>query len=75
MLTMHRSPNWKIAVYARDHGVAHFHIGGPGFRCSVGIEALEVIVGAVPAGVLREATAWARDHQAELRAKWQELNP
>lgn len=75
MVTLQRGPNWKIAVYAREHGIPHFHIEGPGFRCSVGIATLEVIVGAVPATVLREATGWAREHQAELLVKWQELNP
>lgn len=75
MVTMHRGPNWKVSVYGREHGVAHFHIEGPGFRASVGIAALEVIVGAVPTKVLGDAIAWAREHQAELRAKWQELNP
>ena len=75
MVTMHRGPNWKVSVYGREHGLAHFHIEGPGFRCSVEIATLEVIVGAVPSAVLRDALIWARDHQAELVAKWQELNP
>lgn len=75
MVTMHRGPNWKVSVYGREHGRAHFHIEGPGFRCSVEIATLEVIVGAVPASVLREALAWASENRAELLAKWQELNP
>ena len=75
MVTMHRGPNWKVSVYGREHGVAHFHIEGPGFRASVGIASLTVIVGRVPASVLDEAVGWARLHQAELLAKWQELNP
>ena len=75
MVTMHRGPNWKVSVYGREHGVAHFHIEGPGFRCSMGIVTLEVIVGSVPSTVMRGALDWARDHQAELAAKWQELNP
>jgi hypothetical protein len=74
MVTMQRGPNWKVSVYGREHGRAHFHIEGPGFRCSVAIASLEVIVGAVPAAVLREAIEWAREHQAELLATWQELN-
>jgi hypothetical protein len=74
MVTIHRGPNWKVSVYSREHGVPHFHIEGPGFRCSVAIATLEVIVGAVPVGVLREAVSWAREYQAELLAKWQELN-
>jgi hypothetical protein len=75
MVTMHRGPNWKVSVYGREHGRAHFHIEGSGFRASVGITSLEVIVGAVPTAVEREAIAWASEHQAELLAKWQELNP
>ena len=75
MVTLARGPNWKVAIYGREHGLPHFHIEGPGFRCSVGIETLEVIVGRVPATVLREAIAWARANQAQLRATWLELNP
>lgn len=75
MVTMHRGPNWRISVYGREHGVPHFHIEGPGFRCSVAIATLEVIVGADPAGVLHEALACARERQVELLAKWKELNP
>lgn len=75
MVTVHRGANWKISVYAREHGVPHFHIEGPGFRASVAIATMEVIVGGVPAKVLREALAFAAEHLAELQAKWQELNP
>ena len=75
MVTMHRGPNWKIAVYAADHGVPHFHIEGPGFRSSVAIASLEVIVGAVPRKVQDAALEWAAVHQAWLLATWQELNP
>ena len=43
MVTVYRGTGWKIAVYGRDHGVPHFHVEGPGFRCSVGIETGELI--------------------------------
>lgn len=75
MVTLHRGPNWKISVYAQDHGVPHFHVEGPGFRCSVAIATLEVIVGRAPAKVQLAAIGWARGRQGELLAKWQELNP
>lgn len=52
MVTMFRGARWKIAVYGRDHGVPHFHIEGPDFRCSVAIESGEIIIGAVPAAIL-----------------------
>ena len=75
MVTLQRGPNWKVSVYGREHGVAHFYIEGREFRCSVAIATLEVIVGDVPISLRREALAWAREHRAELLAKWQELNP
>jgi Domain of unknown function (DUF4160) len=69
-----RGPRWKIAIYGRDHGVPHFHIEGPDFRCSVAISLFEMIVGSAPEAVLREAVAWARPNQALLMQTWQELN-
>src|SRR3546814_15689378 len=74
MVTMFRGPRWKIAVYGRDHGVPHFHIEGPDFRCSVAIASFDVIVGTVSAAVLKDALEWARPNQALLMQTWQELN-
>jgi hypothetical protein len=74
MVTMHRAGNWKIAVYGRDHGVPHFHVEGPDFRCSVAIATREQIIGSVSAAVLAIAVAWAEAHESELMAQWQELN-
>jgi hypothetical protein len=74
MVTVHRGQNWKIAVYGREHGVPHFHVEGPGFRCSVAIAMLDVIVGIAPTPVLNAACAWARKNRAALTAKWWELN-
>ncbi|MXO98586.1 DUF4160 domain-containing protein [Altererythrobacter xixiisoli] len=71
---MFRGPRWKIAIYARDHGIPHFHIEGPDFRCSVAIASLELIVGTVPASVLSGALEWAQPNQQLLMQTWQELN-
>jgi len=71
---MFRSPRWKIAVYARDHGIPHFHIEGSEFRCSVAIATCDVIVGHVPSAVLKEALEWALPHQELLMRTWQDLN-
>jgi hypothetical protein len=74
MVTLHRGADWKIAVYGREHGVPHFHIEAAGYRCSVAITTLEVIVGNAPSDVLKAARIWARENRADLMAKWQELN-
>jgi hypothetical protein len=74
VVTLYRAARWKIAIYAGDHGIPHYHIEGPGYRCSVAIASGEVIIGSVPANVLRGARDWAEPRAVELMAKWQELN-
>jgi hypothetical protein len=74
MVTVYRQPGWKIAVYGREHGMPHFHIEGPDFRCSVSIETLDVIVGTVPTTVMKDACRWAKANRSALLAKWRELN-
>lgn len=75
MVTLYRQDGWKIAVYGREHGVPHFHVEGPGFRCTVVIATRERIIGEAPARVLSAATAWSEANTADLLAKWRELNP
>lgn len=74
MVTVYREARWKVSIYARDHGVPHFHIEGPGFRCSVAIRTNDVIIGAVPPKILREVLNWAQGNRALLLKTWQELN-
>ncbi|HEX3675495.1 MAG TPA: DUF4160 domain-containing protein [Rhizomicrobium sp.] len=74
MVTVYRGAGWKIAVYGREHGIPHFHIEGPDFRCSVGIATGEVIIGDAPSSVLKAAMEWAGKNRKLLLAKWQELN-
>jgi len=75
MVTIHREAKWKIAMYGGEHGVPHFHIEGPGFRCSVAIADLEVIIGSAPRAVRVPALEWAMAHLPELQAEWERLNP
>jgi hypothetical protein len=75
MVTMYRGAGWRIAVYGREHGVPHYHVEGPGYRCSVSIADGHVIIGSGPPKVLRVAAAWARENRKPLLAMWKELNP
>ncbi len=74
MVTRHRDAGWKITVYGADHGLPHFHIEGPGYRCSIGNTTLQPIIGSVPRPVLRAACAWAGENKALLMRTWRELN-
>lgn len=78
MVTVHRPANvkWKIAVYGDEgrHFVPHYHIEGPGFRCSVAIKTGDVIIGEAPKRILAEAWAWAASNQQVLLSMYKELN-
>jgi hypothetical protein len=74
MGTLIRFGRVRLAVFAGDHGRVHFHVVGPDFRCSMDAETLEVLAGAAPPTVLREARAWARENKQAITAAWEEMN-
>jgi hypothetical protein len=74
MVTLYRDAGWRIAVYGREHGMPHFHIEAPGYRCSVGIATLLPIIGTAPADVLKAACDWARINRPSLERTWRQLN-
>jgi hypothetical protein len=75
MTTLHRARNWKLQVFGREHGVAHFHVWTPDAAAVVAIDTLAVLSGTVDTKTLEEARAWAGAHRAELSAEWRRLNP
>lgn len=75
MVTLHRSRNWKIEVFGREHGITHVHVTGPDFRATVGIETGEAIAGSLPIAVLKEVRHWL-DGNRDLALKlWKVRNP
>lgn len=60
-------------MFFADHPPPHFHVLGRGGAAQVAIETLEVIASSGRID-LREALAWAAEHQEVLRAKWSELS-
>jgi hypothetical protein len=64
-------------VYADEHPPAHFHVEfSDGTRCSVAIDTLDVIAGAIrPRRRLDETLtwAWAAANRELLRMLWKEL--
>jgi hypothetical protein len=59
-----------IAMYYREHGVAHFHATYAGETVVISILTGEVIAGRVPARALRLIREWRDLHQDELRLNW-----
>ena len=75
MTTLHRSRNWKIEVFGREHGIPHVHVTGSEFRASVSITSGDLIAGRLPATTLKEVRCWL-DHNLELAMDmWNERNP
>jgi hypothetical protein len=74
MPTLQRFGVVSLRMYADDHRPPHFHIVSPDFQVLVGISDFAVIAGEARPAQIADAIAWARAHQAELAAKWAELN-
>jgi hypothetical protein len=60
-----------IAMYYREHGVAHFHATYAGATVVIAIETSEVIAGSVPARALRLVQEWTELHREELMQNWE----
>ena len=75
MVTMHRSRNWKIEIFGREHGIPHVHVSGPDFRATVSIETGEIIAGALPTTTLKEVRRWLDSNRDTAMKRWYERNP
>ncbi len=75
MPVIKRFGNCTIKMYADDHPPAHVHVEfSDGTRCSVALESLEILAGAVrPLHRLDEPLTWAAANQELLRMWWKEL--
>ncbi len=75
MPTIMRFSNCRLTIYPNEHGTPHFHLEfTDGDRCSVTIEGLEMLAGAVsPEKKIVEALTWAEENRSLLLAKWEEI--
>lgn len=64
--------NYSIKIFAREHGLPHFHLYHRGNKlASIGIETFETIVGSIPnENCAHKIISWAKEHQNNLRAYW-----
>ena len=68
-----RFGGFKLVMFFQDENPPHVHIRGAGFAAKVRISNGDVLAGAVPAKVLKEARRWIQQHQAELTSLWDEF--
>jgi len=59
-----------MAVFFREHGVAHVHAFYAEYVASIRISDCVVLEGGLPAPALRLARQWIHAHQEELLEAW-----
>ena len=59
-----------IAMYWKEHGVAHFHAKYGGCRAAFAIEDLRVLEGNLPPRAMALVVEWAAKHHGELMDDW-----
>ena len=75
MVKLHGIGNIAFRVCGNDHRPAHFHVVAPDFKAMVEIETMTLIRGILPARDRHAVMAWATEHQAEIAAAWNLLDP
>ncbi len=60
-----------IAMYYREHGIAHFHAMYAGAEATIAIDTLEILAGSLPDRALRLVRDWGELHRDELEVNWQ----
>ena len=75
MVKPHIIGNIAFRVYGDEHRPAHFHVVAPDYKAMIEIGTLAVIRGAIPARDRHAVMGWAAEHQADIAAAWNLLNP
>ncbi len=68
-----RFGSFKLLMFFQDENPPHVHIKGPGFAAKMRISNGELLAGAAPNKVLRQARRWVAEHRTELSAMWAEF--
>ena len=63
----------KLLMFFHDENPPHVHIKGRDFAAKIWISNGQVLAGAAPNKVLRQARRWVQENRAELSALWDEL--
>jgi hypothetical protein len=59
-----------IRIYAREHGVPHFHAHYGDSQAALAIETLSTLEGSLPRRAHALVLEWAVQHREELLANW-----
>jgi len=68
-----RFGGFKLVMFFQDENPPHVHIRGAGFAAKVRISNGDLLAGAAPAKVLRQARGWIQQHRVQLTSLWDEF--
>lgn len=68
-----RFGSFKLLMFFQDENPPHVHIKGSDFAAKMRISNGELLAGAVPNKLLRQARRRVEEHRAELLAMWAEF--
>jgi hypothetical protein len=73
MPEIRRFGGFRLLMFFQDEYPPHVHINGADFAAKLRISNGELLAGAAPGKVLRQARAWIEQHRGELMALWEEF--
>jgi hypothetical protein len=73
MPEIRRFGSFKLLMFFQDENPPHVHVAGPDFAAKIRISNGDLLAGAAPSKVLRQARRWVEAHRAELLAMWDEF--
>ena len=68
-----RFSGFKLLMFFQDENPPHVHIKGSDFAAKMRISNGDLLAGAAPGRVLKQASRWIAEHRAELVAMWNEF--
>ncbi|HEX3500645.1 MAG TPA: DUF4160 domain-containing protein [Stellaceae bacterium] len=63
----------KLLMFFQDENPPHVHIKGGDFAAKIRISDGNLLAGAAPSRVLKQARRWVEQHRAALLAQWDEF--
>ena len=68
-----RFGGFRLLMFFQDENPPHVHIKGADFAAKIRISQGDLLAGAAPSRVLKQARHWVKEHRTELLALWDEF--
>jgi uncharacterized protein DUF4160 len=68
-----RFSGFRLLMFFQGENPPHVHIKGVDFAAKIRISNGDLLAGAAPSRVLKQARRWVEQHRAALLAQWEEF--